>query len=239
MSPRAARRAANALAALAALLVVAYIAIMAADEVRDSGLKSYRESFAAEASAGSGSGGKVSRARWITVEGTAVDYPLVQETEETGIGFYLDHDPDGSWSQLGTPYVDRRCAYGSRHVLCFGHRVGSTDKVFSTLADDWQADRLAAVGTARTWDESGRCRSYEPALGIKVDMSYADIQRFSFAGVAELRAWLRSIESQGAATTGDADALISRARHVLTLSTCASPIAGRDQRTLTIFVSAE
>lgn len=239
MSPRAVRRFANALAVVAILLVAVYAAITLMDDRADAGLKSYKAKFAAEATEAADGGEGVSRAQWITVEGSAVDYPLVQETEETGIGFYLHHDPDGSWSQLGTPYIDRRCGYGSRHVLCFGHHVGGTDKVFSTLSDDWRAEHLAGIGTARTWDASGRCRKYEPAMAIRVEADYADIQRFSFDSAADLREWLRSIESQGATVKDGGDALIAKARHVLTLSTCSSVVAGRNQRTLTIFVSED
>ena len=134
-----------------------------------------------------------------------------------------------------------RAAYGEEipykevEVSTNGHRAGYTSLVFTDLADDWRQERLDAVGNATVWDQDGKRRVYRPLMSMSVDMSYSKIQEFDLTG-DELREWLRELESEATAKTAGADTLISRAKGVLTLSTCSSPIPGGRFRTLTIFV---
>ncbi len=49
-------------------------------------------------------------AGWIRIEGTRIDYPVVQSKDRPG--FYLDHDFYGKESRSGTPYLAEECSLG-------------------------------------------------------------------------------------------------------------------------------
>lgn len=214
------------------LFLLAGIAVTVWESMEDAALKSWSGTV--------GSGDTAveiapQHSSWITVANTAVDHPLAQATETLGNSFYLHHAPDGSWSSLGTPFIDMRTSASSTHVLAYGHRAGYTSLVFTDLADDWRQERLDAVGNATVWDQDGKRRVYRPLMSMSVDMSYSKIQKFDLTG-DELREWLRELEFEATAKTADAGTLISRAKGVLTLSTCSSPVPGGRYRTLTVFV---
>lgn len=77
-------------------------------------------------------------AGWLIVENTAVSYPLVQASPKNK-DWYLHHN---FWNQkdvAGCPFIDDRCTVSSQHVLVFGHHLGSTNLMFSSLASAWRA----------------------------------------------------------------------------------------------------
>lgn len=60
---------------------------------------------------------------WIKIEGTKIDYPVLQTPEDPD--FYLKHDFDRKSSIYGAPYVDEECdlAQECRNVLIYGHHM--------------------------------------------------------------------------------------------------------------------
>ena len=69
---------------------------------------------------------------WCRVEGTSIDLPVCQATDEEPT-FWLSHDFWGDESTAGTPYVDHRTSATSRHVLCYGHHLAGTGGMFSDV----------------------------------------------------------------------------------------------------------
>ena len=57
---------------------------------------------------------------WITIDGTLIDYPVMQSRN---IGdFYLDHDFYGNKSDYGVPFVQQNCVLGkSDNIIIYGH----------------------------------------------------------------------------------------------------------------------
>lgn len=61
---------------------------------------------------------------WVHLNGTAVDLPIVQTTDNS---FYLSHRFDGKKNKLGTPFIDAANAgsFTDRHTVVYGHAVKS------------------------------------------------------------------------------------------------------------------
>ena len=60
---------------------------------------------------------------WIKIEGTKIDYPVLQSIDRPN--FYLNHDFDQKSSIYGAPYVAEECDLTSdcRNILIYGHHM--------------------------------------------------------------------------------------------------------------------
>ncbi|HQQ40007.1 MAG TPA: class B sortase [Clostridia bacterium] len=61
---------------------------------------------------------------WVRLDGTAIDLPIVQTTDNS---FYLTHRFDEKKNKLGTPFIDMTNAgdFSDRHTVIYGHAVKS------------------------------------------------------------------------------------------------------------------
>jgi sortase B len=62
---------------------------------------------------------------WIAIDGTTIDYPVMQSKDS--LGFYLTHGIDGATSKSGVPYADERCEIHpqSDNIIVYGHHMKS------------------------------------------------------------------------------------------------------------------
>jgi sortase B len=94
---------------------------------------------------------------WIKIDGTTVDYPVMQTPDRPD--FYLKHNFEKEWSDYGVPYAAESCSIDpqSDNITIFGHHMKS-GKMFGILesyksADFWrehpiiQFDTRAGFGT--------------------------------------------------------------------------------------------
>lgn len=172
---------------------------------------------------------------WLTIDGTPIDYPIVQPGSSTPSAFYLTHD---FWKRAdggGCPYLDARAQIDGRHLLVFGHRLEGTGRMFSSLSRAWDVRTFPSIGTASLSAPNQTTESFLPLCALKVDQDFPDIQRFDFEDETALRSWLRDIVKQADARSGNAEARIGRACRVLTLVTCAGTQSGGRARTLVVF----
>lgn len=59
---------------------------------------------------------------WIRIDGTNVNYPVVQTPNKPD--FYLKHSFDKSYSHYGVPYIDEACMTGiSNNLVIYGHHM--------------------------------------------------------------------------------------------------------------------
>ena len=64
---------------------------------------------------------------WISIDGTALDYPVMQSIGSPD--FYLKRNFEKAYSDYGVPYVEEACAVGlSANTVIYGHNMknGST-----------------------------------------------------------------------------------------------------------------
>lgn len=173
---------------------------------------------------------------WLTVEGTPIDYPVAQATDDDP-EFYLSHDLWGEKTHVGCPYFDWRCSSSDTHKIIYAHHIGTTQLQFSPIADAWQQERFSQFTKATLTTKAGT-ESYIPFCAHVVDKQFEDIQRFSM-DQGELREWLVALAAEASATSPKSATLASKARKALTLVTCASQQGGQRERTLLVFVSLE
>jgi len=93
---------------------------------------------------------------WITIDGTSINYPVMQTKDEPD--FYLNHGFDKSYSDYGVPYVQEDCdILTSDNLVIYGHNM-KNGTMFSDLekyANEWffseyryiRFDTLSELGT--------------------------------------------------------------------------------------------
>lgn len=69
---------------------------------------------------------------WITLEGTPIDYPIVQGEDNA---FYLDHLFSGSWGFAGTLFmdVDNTSDFSDKNTVIYGHHL-KNGSMFAALS---------------------------------------------------------------------------------------------------------
>ncbi|MCR4741206.1 MAG: class B sortase [Lachnospiraceae bacterium] len=74
-----------------------------------------------------------SLAGWIKIEGTAIDYPVMQTRNND---YYLNHDYDQKEDKNGSIFIDCDCSLWprSQNLLIYGHNMKS-GKMFGTLSN--------------------------------------------------------------------------------------------------------
>ncbi|MCC8122490.1 MAG: class B sortase [Oscillospiraceae bacterium] len=87
---------------------------------------------------------------WVYVEGTRINYPVMQtpDSEE----FYLRKDFNRDYSLSGTPFMDARCGLDADELIVYGHNMKSGTMFADLLqfkdADYFQAHRNVYLATA-------------------------------------------------------------------------------------------
>ena len=74
---------------------------------------------------------------WIRIEGTNIDYPVMQTPDNPD--FYLKHGFDKAYSAYGVPYVQENCVLGqSDNLVIYGHHMND-GSMFADLCKytDW------------------------------------------------------------------------------------------------------
>ena len=125
---------------------------------------------------------------WVSAEGTAVDYAVVQAPASDPT-YYLDHDVYRSWNPYGCPYVDSACGgVGGACTVIFGHNMGF--------------GATAMFGDFARYSDEAFARSHPailletPAGAIELAVSAVDVvegssplKRTDFSSAEEMRAW--------------------------------------------------
>lgn len=95
---------------------------------------------------------------WLTIDGTHIDYPIMQATDNT---WYLSHDYYGNQAASGAVFLDYRNAanFSDELSIIYGHRMNG-DLMFSDVAKYRDADFFAAHinGSLKTAEQSIKLR---------------------------------------------------------------------------------
>lgn len=175
---------------------------------------------------------------WLTVDGTSIDHPVTQPTDDMDPDYYLSHDLWNASSSTGCIYLDQRADADGGHLLVYGHHLGWTTLMFSELFQTYRQEEFDGIGTAVWNTPCEGATAFTPVFAMSVDMGYQDIQTFSFESSAELRAWLLALGEESTAQAEGWETLCTDADRALTLVTCSSTLGGQRERTLVVFVAA-
>lgn len=180
-------------------------------------------------------------AGWLRVEGTPIDYPVVQIPmgSKRDSSYYLSHDFWKRRSFAGCPYLDERASTDGSHALIYGHHLGFSHEMFSPIFRAWKQEEFDGLGDAIWMTPNGGQQTFQPLCSLKVDASFAPIQEFAFPNDASFRTWLLRLVEQATARTKDARERVRSANRALTLITCASTIGGQRARTLVVFAAEQ
>ena len=69
---------------------------------------------------------------WVSIEGTAIAYPVMQTPEDPEK--YLHTSFKGDYSYAGVPFLDYRCTENSDNLLIYGHNM-SDGSMFNELVE--------------------------------------------------------------------------------------------------------
>ena len=70
---------------------------------------------------------------WLSIAGTTLNYPVMQTPNEPN--YYLKHNFEKEYSDLGTPYIQENCDLtGSDNLVIYGHHING-GKMFGALED--------------------------------------------------------------------------------------------------------
>ena len=159
-------------------------------------------------------------AGWISIEGTAIDYPVMHTPEEEE--YYLRRAFDRSNSISGTPFLDGDCFIGCGNYIVYGHNMNDGSMFASLLdyADDsfWEEHPTIRFDTLT---ESG---TYQVLATFYVDVSLSESGiAFPFYEFTDLRdealfqEYLAQVKDRALYSTG---VTAEFGEQLLTLSTC-------------------
>lgn len=178
-------------------------------------------------------------AGWLEVAGTDVSYPVTISSGDEDPDFYLTHDYWKRRSWRGNPYLDVRGGADGAHLAVYGHKLGLTGGMFSSLRDRYRQESFDGLGELSWTPVGGETERYEPVFAMKVDKSYSPIQRFVFDDTGELRDWLSAVGDDASARARGWREACERADRVITLVTCSQVQGGQRDRTVVVFVRTE
>lgn len=93
---------------------------------------------------------------WLCIEGTSINYPVMQTPEEPN--YYLKRAFDCSYSDYGVPYVQENCVLGiSDNIVIYGHNM-SNGSMFADLCryekkSFWEAHPIIHFDTLSGYGE--------------------------------------------------------------------------------------
>ena len=150
---------------------------------------------------------------WITIEGTEVNYPVVQGNDNQ---YYLKHLFSGEYNSSGCIFLDSRVAddFSDRHNILYGHHM-KNGTMFSGL-DQYKKQEF--------YDEHPYALLMTPDGNYRVDFFagyVASVEdnawNMGFGSDAEFEAWLEEARDRSLI---ESDVSVAATDRILTLSTC-------------------
>ncbi len=155
-------------------------------------------------------------AGWLRIDGTVVDYPFVQGTDNT---FYLSHLFDGTENKAGTIFVDYRNEPGflDTNTLLYGHHM-KNGSMFASLVD-YKAQAY--------YDAHPTMTLYTPEADYQVDFFAGYIVPIRdealpcfYMNFADEKEYMAYIAEAKRRSTFKSDVEVTAADRIVTLTTC-------------------
>ena len=150
---------------------------------------------------------------WLRIEGTAINYPVMQSKDDPE--FYLHHAVSGEYSYPGVPFLDARCETGvSNNLIIYGHNMknGSMFASLHSYGEEgyYEAHPFMFISTP---DKDYRLDLI--AGFVTEPTSFAYIRNFD----SDVQ-FLGYIENIKSLSDFDSDVEVKAEDHVVSLSTC-------------------
>ncbi len=166
---------------------------------------------------------------WLTVDGTRIDYPVLQTPEENE--YYLRRDFDGNFSLSGSLFLDAKCRIGppaTANWLIYGHNM-SSGGMFATLLRYRDPSFYAAHPTLQfsTLQKTSR---WQIVAVIATRLDADALPYYAFFDAADAAEWQRWYDALRARALYDTGQTARYGDQLLTLSTCETSNAFTDKR---------
>ena len=155
---------------------------------------------------------------WITIEGTTVDYPIVQAADNQS---YLKTGFDRLYSYVGCPFLDASCdGFRGFNAIVYAHHILGKQEMFADVAQYKDSDFLLQHPTGTLLTADG-IHSVEFFAYLTVS-STADVYHTVFASKEEQDAYLETLFASARYTRGQSLESLQQSQtlHLLLLSTC-------------------
>jgi len=153
---------------------------------------------------------------WIKIDGTTIDYPVMQTPDRPN--FYLKHGFDKAYSNYGVPYAAEDCSIDpqSDNITIFGHHMKS-GKMFGAL-DSYKKEAFYREHPSIRFDTRAGFGTYEIIAVFKVNP--ADFQYNQFVNAAEQAEFDEYVRRAKELSFYDTGATAEYGDKLITLSTC-------------------
>lgn len=152
---------------------------------------------------------------WITISGTAVDYPIMFTPDDPE--FYLRRDFDKQDSRSGVPFLDGNCTEESDNLILYGHNMND-GSMFAALADYRDKDYYKAhrLITLKTLTFEAQYEVFSVFLA-NANSGFRYYESLAFSDESDFQAYIQSLEQLSLYSTGTTAVYGDK---LLTLSTC-------------------
>lgn len=153
---------------------------------------------------------------WISIDGTNINYPVVQNRDTPG--FYLKHGFDKSYSDYGVPYLEEDCSIQySNNLVVYGHHMNN-GTMFADLVK-YADENFYKEHKTITFDTLMGLGEYEVVAVFHFNTNYEDFRFNEYINMKEAR-FTEYMDNVHARQIYDTGVTAAYGDTLLTLSTC-------------------
>lgn len=155
---------------------------------------------------------------WLTIEGTAIDYPVMYHPEEEN--YYLHRDFDGNYSANGCLYLAENCdPETSDNLIIYGHHMNS-GKMFATL-EGYKEKEFCEEHPLITYNTLHGKETYQVLAAFATPVYTGnDFAYYAFTKAESEREYDSFVEAVKERSFYDTQVTAAYGEKLLTLSTC-------------------
>ena len=155
---------------------------------------------------------------WIAIDGTSINYPVMQSRNSPN--FYLKHNFEKEYSDLGTPYVQEDCDIAaSDNLVIYGHHIKG-QKMFGAL-EEYKFQSFYEEHKTIQFDTLTQHNEYEVIAVFKtVAYSSEGFRYYDFVNAENEDEFNAYVEKCGELALYDTGVTAEYGDRLITLSTC-------------------
>lgn len=159
---------------------------------------------------------------WLTIEGTVIDYPVMQSMYDEE--YYLRRDFDKEYSYAGTLFIDTSCNVEkpSDNIIIYGHHM-NTGKMFHEL-EEYEDEEYYEKHKFITFDTIYGSGTYEVIAAYRTkiyDEDYTGFKYYEFFDARDSVEFENYVSNCKSLTPYNIEASAKYGDSLITLSTCA------------------